>query len=111
MSLSSSQKRLALLAVVIPVAVGVGVYIFFRTFPFVSPLPRTAGGVSFEELLPPATEFVLSFNPTDADERARFKKLSDVVMQDKKDVLLPFIVDQWSKKVGIKLEVTDIVNF
>lgn len=111
MSFSSSQKRLALLAVMIPVAVGVGVYIFFRTFPFVSPLPRTAGGVSFEELLPPATEFVLSFNPTDADERARFIKLSDVVMQDKKDALLPFIVDQWSKKVGIGLEVTDIVNF
>lgn len=57
------------------------------------PFLKTHEGISFEEILPKDTAFVLNFFPTDPAERERFKNLWNTVLQDKKDAL-PLLVAQ-----------------
>ena len=55
---------------------------------------KAKSGFDFEKLLPANTFFTASFQPGDEDERKRFIALWDTVLQDKKDVLLPFLADK-----------------
>ncbi len=72
---------------------------------------KAKSGFDFEKLLPANTFFTASFQPGDEDERKRFIALWDTVLQDKKDVLLPFLADNLAKENGITLKVDDLAKF
>lgn len=64
-----------------------------------------------ERLLPADTFFAVSFQPSDEEERKRFISLWDKILQDKKDVIMPFIADSIAKDNGINLSTADLVKF
>lgn len=97
------MKRAAIYIVsfVVVLSVGAGAHWYWLRVTFESPLPTTQGGVAFEQLLPPETSLVLSYNPSDREERVRFEKLWSTVLQDKKDALLPFFATQSSLPITL----------
>lgn len=74
-------------------AVAVGVWFWYANS-FELPLARTAGGILFEELLPPETALTASFNPGNAEERAHFQALWNTVLQDKNSAVVPFLAQK-----------------
>lgn len=77
--------------VVVLGALVVAGYFVWQKFSWQSPFPKTKAGLSFEEFLPEDTFLFLSYHPTDDSERARFKKLWDIILQDKKEALPIFL--------------------
>lgn len=87
--------------------IGAGAYWYWERVSFASPLPKTAQGVAFEQLLPSEASLVFSYSPSDALERARFEKLWATVLQDKKDAILPF----FATKSSFPLTLDDLLIF
>lgn len=61
----------------------------------------------FEHLLPPEVSFVASLQPTDEDERGRFNKLFNIVMQDKANAVLPLVAGEFSKNINVNMSLED----
>lgn len=61
----------------------------------------------FERLLPPEVSFVASLQPTDEDERGRFNKLFNIVMQDKANAVLPLAANEFSKNINVNMSLED----
>lgn len=86
------KKKLVVGGIVILfLTAGVAGFFYWRSLAIQLPWQPTPQGVYFEELLPPDISFAMGFHPTDSAERQRFEKLWGAVLQDKKDVVLPFM--------------------
>ena len=107
-----NRKQLALGGVVIAVLVAAGLAAFFygRNRAIQLPWNPTPQGVFFEELLPPDISFAMSFRPSDETERQRFEKLWDTVLQDKKDVILPFLATTFAQQNQTPLPLADLLE-
>lgn len=57
----------------------------------------------FERLLPTEVSLVFSIQPTDENERGRFNKMLNIVMQDKANALLPLAINEIFKKSEVVL--------
>ncbi len=107
-----NRKRLVLGGVVITVFVVAGLFAFFYWRSLAAELPwsPTPQGVFFEELLPPDISFAMSFYPTDESERQRFEKLWATLLQDKKDVILPFLASNFTQANQTPLPLVDLLQ-
>lgn len=90
-------------------AVSVG-YLYLQGAFINLPFNRTPQGVSFEEILPEDIALAVSFNPTDAGERARFKTLWDIVLQDQSAVVMPFLAREFTKANVASITPEDFLN-
>lgn len=88
---------LIIVGVVVLGAFVVATYFAWQKFAWQSPFPKTKAGLSFEEFVPEDTFLFFSYHPTDEAERGRFKKLWDIVLQDKKEALPAFLATGLSK--------------
>ncbi|MBI4994978.1 hypothetical protein HZC21_05055 [Candidatus Peregrinibacteria bacterium] len=80
------------------------VYLYSNGAFYSPPLNPTAQGIYFEKLLPPEISMAVSIQPTDEEERSRFNKLFNIIMQDKAHAALLLAVDEIIKKSGTALK-------
>lgn len=107
-----NRKRLVVGGVVVAVLVAAGLAVFFswRSSAIRLPLRPTLQGLFFEGLLPPDVSFAMSFHPTDDAERQRFEKIWGMVLQEKKDVLLPFLATTFAQRNQTPLPLADLLE-
>ncbi|MEK9133133.1 MAG: DUF3352 domain-containing protein [Patescibacteria group bacterium] len=100
-------KKWLIGAAIVPAIMAFGWLGFYcwQNFGVKLPLAQTAQGLQLEELLPPTVSMVVSFNPSDEAERARFMKLWGIILQDKKDAVIPFLATQLAMgATGLNIE-------
>lgn len=85
-------------------------FLYWQKISFDSPTPATQAGIYFEDLLPSDVYFVMSYNPTDAQEQERFSKLLAVVLQDKKDSLPAFLATEFVHDNKLNVTLADLVT-
>lgn len=112
-SFTKSRRFFWIVITLILITAAAGYFIYYYFFAALS-FSRTAAGVSFEELLPENVVFAASFNPTDAAENERSRKLLEIVFQDKTKALFPFIIGEFTKKGDSELislqEIIELFN-
>lgn len=103
------KKLIVGVIAVLFLAAGTAGFFYWRSSKIKLPWQPTPQGIFFEELLPPDVSFVISFHPADDAERQRFEKIWGAVLQDKKDVLLPFIIKTFSGKRAAAFPLADVL--
>ncbi|MBI2639151.1 hypothetical protein HYW83_06220 [Candidatus Peregrinibacteria bacterium] len=92
------------------IVLAVAGFFYWKSSAIKLPWQPTSQGIFFEELLPPDVSFAMSFNPTDDAQRQSFEKLWATILQDKKDVILPFIATNFAKSSQTPLPLADLLT-
>lgn len=93
-------------ALVVVAAAATG-YFYWEKSSYKNGIPKTPGGVVFENLLPPDPFLVFSYNPTDDSQRKELTRIVDAVFQDKKEALSALFVTEFEKKIERDIAATN----